>query len=49
MASKYYTRFVTEYPSDQRTYGAQTALKRMDEMEAQIRAEAKGGTGRATP
>lgn len=40
-ARKFYKRFITEYPNDARTYGAKTALARMDALEKQLRAEAR--------
>lgn len=38
-ARKYYTRLITEYPRDQKVFGAKQALRRMDELEARIKAE----------
>jgi tetratricopeptide (TPR) repeat protein len=37
IARKYYQRLLDEYPRDRRVYGAKQALKRMDEVEAQLR------------
>jgi tetratricopeptide (TPR) repeat protein len=36
-ARSYYNKLITEYPNDIRKFAAQTALKRMDELEAGIR------------
>ncbi|MFH0881287.1 MAG: tetratricopeptide repeat protein, partial [Lentisphaerota bacterium] len=47
-ARKYYNKLIAEYPQDIRIYGAKQALKRMDNLEAQLRAEA-GVKAEATP
>lgn len=39
VARKYYRLLLSEYPNDIRAYGAKAALKRMDELEARMRAE----------
>ena len=39
LARKFYHQLLDEYPQDIRKYGAQQALKRMDRVEAEIRAE----------
>ncbi len=38
-ARVYYNKLIDEYPTDVRVYGAKQALKRMDQLEAKIRAE----------
>lgn len=40
LARTYYKKLIDEYPTDIRVYGAKKALKRMDELEERIRAEA---------
>ena len=42
-ARLYYRKLLDEYPRDRRIHGVKTALKRMDDMEAKLRA-AKGAT-----
>lgn len=44
-ARMYYRKLIEEYPQDIRIYGAKQALKRMDELEAKIRAELAGTAG----
>jgi tetratricopeptide (TPR) repeat protein len=39
LARKYYKELLKEYPNDIRVHGCKQALKRMDDMEARIRAE----------
>jgi tetratricopeptide (TPR) repeat protein len=39
VARKYYRALIEEYPTDIQVYGARTALKRMDDLEAKLRAE----------
>ena len=39
LARKYYRLLIEKYPTDIRVHGCKAALKRMDELEAQIRAE----------
>jgi hypothetical protein len=47
-ARKYYRKLLAEYPHDQMVFGAKQALKRMDDLEAKLRAEiARGPAGRA--
>lgn len=46
-ARRYYRRLVKEFPTDQRVYGAQLALKRMDSVEATIREELAPAGGSA--
>ena len=41
LARKFYNKLLDEYPQDIRKYGAQQALKRMDRVEAKLRAELK--------
>ena len=43
-ARKYYHKLIDEYPTDIRKYGALTALRRMDDLEAKIRSELGGPT-----
>lgn len=44
-ARAYYRRLLDEYPRDRRVYGVKVALKRMDDLEARLRAEAgRGGS-----
>lgn len=40
-ARKYYKLLIEEYPTDIHKYGAKSALRRMDEMESKLRAEAR--------
>ena len=40
-ARTYYRRLIAEYPRDKRVFGCKIALKRMDELEARLRAEVK--------
>ncbi len=40
-ARTYYNKLITQYPTDNRIYGARQALKRMDELEARIRNDVK--------
>jgi len=47
-ARKYYRLLIDEYPADIRCYGAKTALKRMDDLEARLRAEAGRGAGQGS-
>lgn len=42
-ARKYYRKLLDEYPRDRRVYGVKTALQRMDDLEARLRAEGGGG------
>ncbi len=44
-ARKYYHKLLDEYPRDRRVYGVKVALRRMDELEARLREEAKKGGG----
>jgi tetratricopeptide (TPR) repeat protein len=39
-ARTFYKRLIDEYPNDMRLFAAKTALKRMDELEAKLKAEA---------
>lgn len=43
LARKYYQLLLAKYPTDIRVHGCKQALKRMDALEAKIRAEEKGG------
>jgi hypothetical protein len=38
VARRYYGKLMAEYPTDMRAFGAGLALKRMDEVEARLRA-----------
>ena len=40
VARRYYRKLIEEFPTDQRAYAASLALKRMDAVEARLRAEA---------
>jgi tetratricopeptide (TPR) repeat protein len=42
LARKYYNLLVEKYPTDIRVYGCKQAIRRMDELEAKIRAEEEG-------
>lgn len=44
VARKYYKRLMEQYPNDMKIFAAKTALKRMDEMEAKVKAELAGGS-----
>jgi tetratricopeptide (TPR) repeat protein len=39
IARKFYNRIITEYPTEQRVFSAKYALKRLDRVEAELRAE----------
>ncbi len=46
LARAAYRRFIADYPTDQRLFVAKQELRRMDELEASFRAEARGNHGR---
>ena len=45
VAREYYRKLIDEYPTEQRVFLAKQELKRMDELEARLRAEAAPGKG----
>ena len=47
VAREYYRKLIAEYPDEQRVFLAKQELKRMDELEARLRAEA--GARKETP
>lgn len=46
LARSYYRRLIEEYPNDIRVHGSKSALKRMDALEAKLRAELAAGEER---
>lgn len=49
MAREYYRKFITEYPREQRVFIAKQELKRMDELEKEIRSQEAGDRGQEQP
>lgn len=49
VARLYYRRILTDYPTDIKVFGAKEALKRMDEVEAKLRAELMGSPRSQVP
>jgi tetratricopeptide (TPR) repeat protein len=44
IAREYYRKLIKEYPTDMRVYGAELALKRIDELENKLLAEIRSET-----